>query len=70
MADTSHSLLFLSQREVIEAGVLNMDQVVPLMEKFNRQYGRYPEYPVADAGYGSLNNYLYCEEHNMKKYMK
>ena len=33
MADTSHSLLFLSQREVIEAGVLNMDQVVPLMEK-------------------------------------
>ena len=33
MADTSHSLLFLSQREVIEAGVLNMEQVVPLMEK-------------------------------------
>ena len=33
MADTSHSLLFLSQREVIEAGVLNMEQAVPLMEK-------------------------------------
>lgn len=42
----------------------------PLMEKFHRQYGKYPEYPVADAGYGSLNNYLYCEEHGMKKYMK
>ncbi|MDO5537574.1 MAG: ornithine cyclodeaminase family protein [Desulfovibrionaceae bacterium] len=33
MADTSHSLLFLSQREVLEAGVLNMADAVPLMEK-------------------------------------
>ncbi len=41
-----------------------------VMEKFNRIYGKYPEYPVADAGYGSFNNYLYCEEHGMKKYMK
>ena len=31
---------------------------------------KYPEYPVADAGYGDFNNYLYCEEHGMKKYMK
>ena len=28
------------------------------------------KYPVADAGYGSYNNYLYCEEHGMEKYMK
>lgn len=47
-----------------------MDCFQPLMEKFNRTYGKYPEYPVADAGYGSFNNYLYCEEHGMKKYMK
>ena len=40
------------------------------MEKFNRTYGHYPKYPVADAGYGSYNNYLYCEEHGMEKYMK
>ena len=40
------------------------------MEKFNRTYGHYPKYQVADAGYGSYNNYLYCEEHGMKKYMK
>ena len=33
-------------------------------------YWIYPEYPVADAGYGSYNNYLYCEQHGMKKYMK
>ncbi len=40
------------------------------MEKFQEQYGRYPRYPVADAGYGSYNNYLYCEEKGMEKVMK
>ncbi len=48
----------------------DMDCFKPLMEKFNSQYGKYPEYPVADAGYGSFDNYLYCEEHGMKKFMK
>ena len=47
-----------------------MDCFQPLMEKFNETYGKYPKYPVADAGYGSFNNYLYCEEHGMEKYMK
>ena len=46
------------------------DCFVPLMEKFKTTYGHYPKYPVADAGYGSYNNYLYCEEHGMEKYMK
>ena len=40
------------------------------MEKFKETYGHYPKYPVADAGYGSYNNYLYCEEHSMEKFMK
>ena len=40
------------------------------MERFYHHYGFYPEYPVGDAGYGSYNNYLFCEEHGMKKYMK
>jgi hypothetical protein len=48
----------------------DMDCFKPLMEKFNAQFGKYPEYPVADAGYGSFDNYLFCEEHGMKKYMK
>lgn len=48
----------------------DMDCFVPLMEKFHKQYGFYPKYPVADAGYGSFNNYLYCEEHGMEKFMK
>ena len=48
----------------------DMDCFQPLMERFYGIYRKYPEYPVADAGYGSFNNYLYCEEHGMKKYMK
>ena len=48
----------------------DMDCFQPLIEKFNSTYHRYPLYPVADAGYGSFNNYLYCEEHGMQKYMK
>lgn len=48
----------------------DMDCFVPLMEKFKKLHGFYPKYPVADAGYGSFNNYLYCEEHGMEKYMK
>lgn len=48
----------------------DMDCFVPLMEKFQETYGFYPIYPVADAGYGSYNNYIYCEQHNMEKYMK
>ena len=61
---------YISVFDVKQYDATDVDCFVPLMEKFNRQYGRYPEYPVADAGYGSLNNYLYCEEHGMKKYMK
>ena len=48
----------------------DMECFVPLMEKFNEMYGHYPKYPVADAGYGSYNNYLYCQEKGMEKFMK
>lgn len=48
----------------------DVDCFVPLMEKFKELYGIYPKYPVADAGYGSFNNYIYCQEHGMEKYMK
>ena len=37
------------------------DQLLPA---YNIQIG------VADAGYDSFNNYLYCQEHGMEKYMK
>ena len=48
----------------------DMECFIPLIEKFKETYGKYPKYPVADAGYGSYNNYLYCEEKGMEKYMK
>lgn len=47
----------------------DMDCFIPLMEKFNRMHGFYPQYPIADTGYGSFNNYIFCEEHGMEKYM-
>lgn len=48
----------------------DMDCFVPLMNKFYTTYGFYPKYPVADAGYGSYNNYIFCEQHGIEKYMK
>lgn len=48
----------------------DMDCFVPLMEKFHELYGFYPKYPITDAGYGSFNNYLFCQEHEMEKFMK
>ena len=48
----------------------DMDSFVPLMRKFHDFYGFYPKYPVADAGYGSYNNYIFCEQNGMEKYMK
>ena len=48
----------------------DMDCFIPLMNKFRDTYGFYPKYPVADAGYGSYNNYIFCEQNGMEKYMK
>ena len=47
-----------------------MDCFVPLMNKFYTTYVFYPKYPVADAGYDSYNNYIFCEQHGMEMYMK
>lgn len=57
---------------VIDVKLFASDQdcFVSLMEKSNETYGHYPKYHVADARYGSYNNYLYCKEHGMEKYMK
>ena len=48
----------------------DMDCFVPLLKKFRNAYGEYPMYPVGDAGYGSYNNYLFCEQNGIGKYMK
>ena len=66
--------LGIADEYIVVAGVTqyrsDMDCFIPLMEKFKEQYGFYPKYPVADAGYGSFNNYIYCQEHGMEKFMK
>ncbi|MDO4466128.1 MAG: transposase [Bacillota bacterium] len=38
----------------------------PFMEKFYEHYGFYPSTPVADAGYGSYDNYMYNLLHGIK----
>ena len=48
----------------------DMDCFIPLLQRFYDLYGFYPEFPVADAGYGSYNNYLFCRSHGMGLYMK
>ena len=48
----------------------DMDCFIPLMEAFKKRYGHYPKYPIGDAGYGSYNNYLFCQENGMEKFMK
>ncbi len=48
----------------------DMDCFVLLMEKFKEQYCFYPKYPVVNAGYGSFNNYIFCQTNGMEKYMK
>lgn len=43
---------------------------IPLMEKYNKLYDKYPKNPVADAGYGSFDTYSYCKIHGMNLAMK
>lgn len=48
----------------------DMDCFQPMMDSFAQRYRHYPRYPLADAGYSSYNNDLFCEEQGMEKYMK
>ncbi len=43
---------------------------IPAMEKFHKIYGVYPIRICADAGYGCAENYSYCENHNIKAFIK
>lgn len=43
---------------------------ISFMEKFHEHYGFYPETPVADAGYGSYDNYMYNVQHGIKLVQK
>lgn len=43
---------------------------IPALDKYKKYYGEYPDMVPADAGYGSYDNYSYCEENNIKLMMK
>jgi transposase len=42
----------------------------PHLEQFNQLYSRYPKEEVADAGYGSEQNYEYLEQNDICAYVK
>jgi hypothetical protein len=44
--------------------------LIPQLEKYNQQYGHYPEKVVADKGYGSLENYAELEKKKIEAYIK
>ncbi len=48
----------------------DLHDFIPTVEKYYEQYGEYPNMVPADAGYGSYDNYMYCEEHGIKPMMK
>lgn len=40
------------------------------MEKYKSLFGKHPKTPVADAGYGNLETYNFCQNNNIEKFMK
>ncbi|MEG0275216.1 MAG: transposase, partial [Longicatena sp.] len=44
--------------------------LIKFMERYRALYDIYPEKLVADAGYGSYDNYMYCLTHKMEAYIK
>jgi hypothetical protein len=44
--------------------------LIPHMENLHSQLGRLPKNVVADAGYGSEENYAYLERHGLGNYLK
>lgn len=43
---------------------------ISFMERHKEFYGSYPKYPVADAAYGTYENYMFCLEKGMALSMK
>ena len=43
---------------------------IPFFEEYHKRYGFYPATPVADAGYGGYDNYMYNLTHGMRLAMK
>lgn len=43
---------------------------VPAMERLHAMYNIYPKRICADAGYGCLENYSYCDKHGIEAFVK
>ena len=41
----------------------DLNTYIPFVECYQKAYGSYPEKTPADTGYGSYDNYSYCNEH-------
>lgn len=44
--------------------------LISFMDEFKELYKRHPKVIVADAGYGSYDNYFYCAQNNIEAYIK
>lgn len=44
--------------------------LAPMAEKLKSMYSMYPRNMVADAGYGSISNYIFCQDKNMRPFIK
>ena len=44
--------------------------LIPFLEGYKDNYGKYPQYPVGDSGYGGLINYRYMKLNDMELYTK
>ena len=49
---------------------VDINDFVPLLDVHYNFYNEYPKRLGADAGYGSLKNYKYLDEHNIKNFVK
>lgn len=43
---------------------------IPTLERFYQAFGKYPNSVTADAGYGRLENYQFCDEKGIVAYIK
>lgn len=44
--------------------------LIPMLEAYHDAYGEYPSSIVADAGYGSFDNYKFCRSNDITAYVK
>lgn len=48
----------------------DMRTFVPTLERFYEIHGKYPKRITADSEYGCLENYLFCQDHDIEGYLK